>query len=90
MPERMISGLQLGLVDKTSLSTSDWVELLNGTYIAGSTNQVQEFRVLASTIPGVGSGQWFDLGPSPLSFERARFDIPAFVFLNYRFVAQKK
>lgn len=91
MPETMISGLQLGLVDKVSRSISEWIELLNGTYVVASINGVEEFRVPAFKFPILGgSREWFEMGPRPLPFSKTRFDIPAFVYLNYRFVAQKR
>jgi len=83
----MISGLQLGLVDKASLSADQWVELLRDTYVLASIDNVQQFRACALNFPPLGSGEWFNLG-RPLSLSKTRFDIPAFVFLNYRLAAQ--
>jgi len=88
MPERMISGLQLGLVDKASLSIGEWIELLHSTYVVASIDGVEELRTPAYTFPPLCSGEWFDLGPRPLPLSKTRFDIPAFVYLNYRFVAR--
>ncbi len=89
MPEeRLISGLQLGLVDKAALSIGEWIELLHGTYVVASIGGVEEFRTPAYNFPTLGSGEWFDLRLRPLPLSKTRFDIPAFVYLNYRFVAR--
>lgn len=87
MPERMISGLQLGLVDKPSLSIGEWVELLDKTYIEASVDGIKTLGMPARRFPMIGSGEW--LGCS-LPLLRTRFDIPAFVYLNYRLLAHKK
>lgn len=86
--ERFISGLQLGLVDKPSRSIGEWVELLGKVYVEATVDGALELGLPARKFPTIGSAEWLDLSPRPLPLSKTRFSIPAFVYLNYRFLEQ--